>query len=305
MFSELHGAYYATVAKIIEKAIEKPLEKKEIRKIIEEHAFEESTVNIEVMLSEKWQLINHEGKTPIENIPTMPITSLQKRWLKAISLDPRMKLFGEVLIDLEGIEPLFLPEDIAIFDKYTDGDEYEKEDYIKNFKLILDAIKNHFPLKITVKSRMGRKRTVVMLPEYLEYSEKDDKFRLVGYGQKYGETINLGRILSCEKYEKNYDNKDRLYPYVRAVFEERVVEFELIDERNALERVLLHFAHFKKRAEKIEERRYKISVTYDKSDETEVLIRILSFGPVIKVTGPNHFVNLIRKRLLNQKSCEL
>ena len=127
----------------------------------------------------------------------------------------------------------------------------------------------------------------------------------MGYGQRYGEIINLGRILSCEKYEKNYDNKDRLYPYVRAVFEERVVEFELIDERNALERVLLHFAHFKKRAEKIKERRYKISVTYDKSDETEVLIRILSFGPVIKVTGSNHFVNLIRERLLNQKSCEL
>ena len=121
----------------------------------------------------------------------------------------------------------------------------------------------------------------------------------------HGEIINLGRILICEKYEKNYDRKDIPYPHTRASFEKRIVELELINERNALERVLLHFAHFKKQAEKIDDIHYKIWIYYDKSDETEVLIRILSFGPMIKVVGPVHFVNLIKERLLSQKSCGL
>jgi predicted DNA-binding transcriptional regulator YafY len=82
------------------------------------------------------------------------------------------------------------------------------------------------------------------------------------------------------------------------------VEFELIDKRNALERILLHFAHFKKQAERIDTDRYRVTISYDKDDENEMVIRILSFGPMIRVTAPQHFVGLIKERLINQKSCE-
>ena len=85
----------------------------------------------------------------------------------------------------------------------------------------------------------------------------------------------------------------------------RMVEFELIDQRNALERALLHFAHFEKEAERIERNRYRIRVRYDKDDETELVIRVLSFGPMIRVTAPEVFVDLIRKRLIRQKHCFL
>ena len=72
-----------------------------------------------------------------------------------------------------------------------------------------------------------------------------------------------------------------------------------------MERVLLHFAHYEKEAEKLDEKHYRISVVYDKDDETEMVIRILSFGPMIKVTAPQHFVELIKQRLIRQKSCGL
>jgi predicted DNA-binding transcriptional regulator YafY len=137
-------------------------------------------------------------------------------------------------------------------------------------------------------------------PEYLEYSEKDDKFRLIGAGRRFGCTINLGRIVCCKPYDKplsvELDKKNEAKP--------RSVIFELTDERNALERVLLHFAHFEKTAERIVKDKYTVTVHYDKEDETEVVIRILSFGPMIKVTAPWHFVELIKKRLIDQKSCE-
>ena len=84
----------------------------------------------------------------------------------------------------------------------------------------------------------------------------------------------------------------------------RSVIFELVDRRNALERVLLHFAHFEKEAKRLDDDRYRITICYDKEDETELVIRVLSFGPMIRVTAPDHFVDLIKQRLTDQKSCE-
>ena len=288
------------MAKIIERAIAHPLEKGELRSIVKEYAFGESMINIESSISEgRWQLIKSDGTTPIKNIPTMPLTTLQKRWLKAISLDPRIKLFEDSMDGLDDVEPLFTQEDFYVFDKYGDGDQFEDKTYIQNFRLISDAIKKKYPLKIATVSRRGRELFVVVMPERLEYSEKDDKFRLIGTGRKYGDTINLGRITFCEPYEGEYVPRKKTWENTNL----RDVEFEVIDERKALERSLLHFAHFKKQAERMEGNKYRVTITYDRDDETEILIRILSFGPMIKVIGPDHFVNLIKDRLYKQKSC--
>ena len=227
----------------------------------------------------------------------MPITLLQKQWLKAIGGDPRIKLFGNFDFDYADVEPLFLPTDYIIFDKYSDGDDFTDENYISNFRLILDAIKNKHPLRIETLNRKGNLVGQVVLPEYLEYSEKDDKFRLISAGKRFGSTINLGRIVSCKREEKAFEG----VPEKRSKARPRSVIFELKDERNAMERVLLHFAHFEKTAERIGENLYSIKVYYDKEDETEIVIRILSFGPMIKVTAPVHFIDLIKQRLIEQK----
>lgn len=39
---------------------------------------------------------------------------------------------------------------------------------------------------------------------------------------------------------------------------------------------------------------------YNKSDETEMVIRILSFGPLLRVQEPASFIELLRKRLQKQ-----
>ena len=75
---------------------------------------------------------------------------------------------------------------------------------------------------------------------------------------------------------------------------EKYVLIEVKDERNTLDRVLLHFAHFKKETEK-KENTYLVKLFYDESDETEMVIRLLSFGPMIKVIEPLEFKQLIRK----------
>lgn len=301
IFSELYNAYYNTVAEVLKAAVERPLQKDEINRIVEEHAFGESILNIPPALKEgRWQLLKPDGTTPLKSMPTMPLTILQKRWLAAIYNDPRIRLFTDRSLATSDAEPLFMPEDIMIFDKYSDGDDYEDETYIRNFRLILDAIRNKYPLRISLNTRKGKPADRVVMPHYLEYSEKDDKFRLIGAGTRFGNTINLGRILSCEPYEGEYrDIPGRMDPS-----RPRSVIFELVDRRNALERVLLHFAHFEKEAERLDDDRYRITICYDKEDETELVIRVLSFGPMIRVTAPDHFVDLIKQRLTDQKSCE-
>ena len=68
---------------------------------------------------------------------------------------------------------------------------------------------------------------------------------------------------------------------------------------------MLHFSHFEKEAEHIEGRQYRIRIRYQKEDETELVIRVLSFGPFVRVTEPDSFAELIRERLRKQMACRL
>ncbi len=302
IFSELYSAYYNAVARIIRTAIDHPIEKSEFRRIVEECAFGESILNIEpAIYEERWQLIRPDGTTNIRNVPDMPLTLIQKRWIKSICLDPRIRLFTDDIPDLPDVDPLFTSDDYTVFDKYSDGDDYEDENYRQNFRLIMDAIRNTYPIKIRVGNRRGKTSDKVIFPRYLEYSEKDDKFRLIASGVPFGGIYNLGRIEYCVRVECGYSpGKMRQHAPVKCK-----VIFELYDRRSALERVLLHFAHFEKEAEKIDEDKYKVTICYDGDDETEIVIRLLSFGPMVKVIEPESFVDLIKKRLVEQKSCGL
>ena len=302
IFIELYSAYYNTVAEILKKAVQEPINKDDIRKIVNRYAFSESIINIEpALVEEKWQLLLPNGTTPIKEEPKMPLTNIEKRWLKAIFQDPRIKLFTDDTLDFPDVEPLFTSEDYYIFDKYNDGDFFEDKQYIANFRTALDGIRNKYPLIIKMKNRYNEDICFKFFPKYMEYSEKDDKFRLISNDKHYGGTINMGRVISCEKY----DGRLKYKKYTKKASKNKTVVFELIDERNALERVLMHFAHFEKQVEKVEEEKYRVTINYDKDDETEIVIRILSFGQMVKVVEPNSFIDLIKDRLLKQKSCGL
>ncbi len=297
IFSELYSAYYNAVARILKEACSQPLSKAELRRIVEQEAFGESLLTIEpAMLGERWQLLDADGTTPIMHVPTMPMTLLQRRWLKAVALDPRIRLFSDMIIDDPDVEPLFWPGDVDVFDRYADGDPYNDENYIQHFRVIVDAIKNQIPLWIEAVSPKGCVNQYIITPQHLEYSEKDDKFRLAGHGFQ-NLFINLARITQC----KPFSGKVRYSDDLPAPSKKRVAELELVNERNALERVLMHFAHFEKQAEKLDDLHYRILIAYNEEDETEMLIRFLAFGPVIKVKSPDDLVKQIRNRLKKQK----
>ena len=258
IFSELYSAYYNTVAAIISDIIDGEHSEKELQKIVAERAFGESVLTIMPSLkTEKWQLVHSDMTTSLEHKPTMPLTTLQKQWLKAISLDPRVKLFGVEFPDLEDVEPLFTSADYHVYDKYGDGDPFEDEEYIRQFRIILEAIRKDSQIKFEMVNRKGNTMFVRCRPVRLEYSEKDDKFRLITAGWRAVSTVNLAKIRSCTHYTGER----------QSVGEEKAVIYDTItvkirDERNAMERFMLHFAHFEKQAEKLDRKNYLVKIKY-------------------------------------------
>ena len=300
IFNEIYSAYYNAVAKIITSIIEGKADEKTINKIIDENAFGESMLTVLPSLkSEKWQLVKPDMTTPLQHIPTMPLTLTQKQWLKAISLDPRIKLFGVEFAGLEDVEPLFTAEDYHIYDKYSDGDPFEDEGYIERFRTILYAINNKQNIKIEMISRKGNTVYSRCVPERIEYSEKDDKFRLVTSGCRFIKTINLNRITKCKIY-----NGETIIKSTPPTPSYETITLKVKDERNALERCLLHFAHFEKRAERVDDY-YLLHIKFNQDDEPEMVIRVLSFGPMVEVLESESFKKLIIAKLKSQKSCEL
>ena len=301
IFSELYSAYYNAIASIIAEVIEGEHSEKELQKVVAERAFGESVLTIMPSFkSEKWQLVHPDMTTALEHKPTMPLTTLQKQWLKAITLDPRIKLFGVEIPGLEGVEPLFTQEDYHVYDKYSDGDPFEDEEYIRQFRVILEAMRKGTQIKFEMTNRFGKPMFIRCHPVRLEYSEKDDKFRLVTAGWRSVSTVNLAKIRACVHYtgEKPLDNevREKLYD---------IITLKVTDERNALERVMLHFAHFEKQAEKLDKNTYLLKIKYAHDDEPEMVIRILSFGPLVEVIGSENFKKLVIEKLKKQKNCGL
>ena len=295
LFHEIYGSYYTATASILGKAVNGSLTGKEMNSLIQEYAFGESQLTIpEGLKGEKWRLLHEDFSTPLEETPAMPLTTLEKRWMKTILQDPRIQLFEPDMTGLEDVAPLFKPEMVVYYDRYSNGDDYQNPEYVRRFHTILQALRENRNLYISFESRLNDRQNLVVTPYYLEYSEKDDRFRLIAAGRKRRWVINLSRITECDF---TYNNE----PMKLKVPIKGVVTFELEDRRNTLDRVMLHFSHLEKETKRLDDHRYRVTLQYDQQDETEMVIRILSFGSAIRVIEPDRFINLICERIEKQK----
>lgn len=345
VFNELYGSYYNTVYHILKTAGQKQLSDKAFRELIinmsQKYGFTDITQfivekalrnGLDVKLRdsksawpffERPQYIEDKMASTSENIVksrlnvyNIPLSTLEKMWLKSICDDQRISLFidDEVkLPDLSGVEPLFDWKDYVLFDQYTDGDHYEDEHYREMFRIVLKAIRTNSRLKIRFyktnnilesseqneKDRAVAKiGTIYIEPTHIEYSDRDNRFRIVGNNPRYGRnTVNIASIVSCEYVNKYNGEKGPIQEKV--LWKE--VHLEIDDKNNALERFLFNFSHYNKETEFVEDKgKYRIKIKYDETDETDLLIRILSFGHHVRVVSPDSFVELMRERLKRQ-----
>lgn len=296
LFSEVYGTYFDVLSEILEKAVDGELTRDTMYSIIQEKGFEESILTIPQNLNDQtWPFLSADFTTPLKHKPTQPITTLQKRWMKALLNDPRIRLFAPPIEGLEDVEPLYPADTFVYFDRYGDGDPFEDPQYIQRFQTILTALHERKWLRLHFLGRNNVPHSWRCVPYKLEYSPKDNKFRLITSNNRAPLIINLARITDCSLCEPVTNGE-----YRPKAMRKRKLVLELTDERNALERCMLHFSHLEKETERIDDRHYRLTLHYEKDDETELLIRVLSFGHVLKVVSPDQFKEKLKNRIKKQ-----
>lgn len=321
IFSEIYNCYYQIIKSLI--TTHHSISKDSLRTYITEGGYEESVLYLlPKLMNGDWDILE---KTEDGNLTAklssdfyVPLTNLQRSYLKALLSDEKIGLFmdenehARLWSLFSDVEPLYKAEDFCYYDRFRDGDDYTNAEYRQNFRLILTAIKNKQYVDILYEPVTGKRLHHHYLPCKLEYSVKNDCFRLLAIN-KYSltddskhdnlriETLRLSRVHTVtlmDQYEKKRPDINHI---LQQAYYKEPVTFLLVNERNALERAMLQFANYEKNTRRIEGNLYECQIYYNKLNETELLIEVLSFGPMLKVTGNDSFLQLIRTRLKKQQ----
>ena len=316
LFHEIYGAYYLAVAEMTAAAQKTPLKAEEMLEIARRCGFAETPLLLPALLtSRQWPLFEpHEngGWHARASFVPRPMSRLEKSWLAALLEDERASLFlddgeGETLRRILGDPaPLFRRADFHTVDRASDPDPFGDPEYRRRFRTILEALQNGRILRISYLSGKDNPVRADFWPERLQYSRKDDKFRLLALrldesGSPFRQdTLNLGRIREARESDREAKPADKAVSGKRKKAREPVL-LQLTEEREALERALIHFASFECRVKPDAETGLPLlSVHYDAEDETELLIRVLAFGPLIRVLSPGEFLAQVKKRVARQ-----
>lgn len=316
LFSEIYNCYYQIVDSILRKAEQCPVSEKEMNEICFRLGFAESGLYIlPKLISGEWQLMSSDDGLRYRSLTKehrdLPLTLLQRSWLKTLLPDDRFRLFfsdKELSIMesyVQDAKLLWRPDDFHYYDRYTNGDCYTSPKYRNHFRTLLAAIPKKQYVTISYQSQKGSRITHHYLPLKLEYSAKNDRFRLLAVPENERHSlrirmINLEGITEVTLLPRFEEEEFDFANLIRKVYYKEPVRLLIRNQRNALERAMLHFANYDKKTKKIDENTWECLIYYNSSMETELLIEILSFGPAVQVTGPEKFLAQIKERLQKQ-----
>lgn len=313
LFSEIYSCYYQVLRHLL--CSQNAVTIQDIRNQICHEGFEETLLSIIPKLEDgTWNLFKRNGDLFLSKLSpsfTVPLSDLEKSYLKALLSDPRIGLFltpeqlDSLHIMLASIPPLWRPEQFYYYDRFTDSDSYSDETYRQNFRILLQAQKNKQYVDIDYNAPGGGRLHHHYLPARLEYSVKNDKFRLLALKhsnnqQLKPEVLNIGRMKSVLPLEKTFSGSIPLNSIIQNSYYREPLKLRIHNRRNALERAMLHFANYEKNTTKIDEDTYECLIYYNQAMETELLIEVLSFGPMLTVLGSERFLKSLQSRLRRQ-----
>ena len=307
LFSEIYSTYYQITEKILKKKV---VTKAEVLNIICKNGFSETVLFLESKLigEDHYGLLTEKNgiyRSILKKEPHIPLTFLEKRWLCAILHDRKSSLFldkkqKQELCNLLGAEPLYQNQFLHFFDRFSDGDDYEKEQYIKHFRNILRSVHDHTLIKISFQTRKGNRITHYFLPVKIEYSFKNDRFRVHVIQYRKDKAIDTG-IINLSQITLTECTNIAPATNCIAIREKREAVIKITEERNAVNRFMMEFAELERISEYDEEtKECLVRMKYNFKDETEILIRLLSFGPVVEVLEPLDFRKKMKERIDKQ-----
>lgn len=228
----------------------------------------------------------------------IPLTAWELRWLCTILNDDKMNLFlsSDTINKLlalipDSIKPINV-SDIVVFDRYHSKGHKPNAEF---FQALISALHKGVRLQIRYTDGKGRKYKGTYCPLHIEYSKRDDRFRLyvVDDASKRVRIMNIDGITGITPCYSTFSPEDYqkiLSDFLQNTSKQITVEF--IDTKNIPDRLLNEFAPWRKRCELINPKTklYRFTLYYHKYDEIDVLIRLMSYGPYIRIVDKNHFI---------------
>ena len=300
IFDEYYGRFYQVAESVLTVALKKGLTPAEVRKIILEKGFDGTALSLDKDFVKNWKMLVRDEKglyhSVVDNVPSLAQTELEYRWLKTIGQDERFRLFSDESFTGEKYKPLYDEDMLVYFDRSKRADDFKNQRYIANFRCILSAINEKRMLEIEYESKDGvDSRFITARPLKLDYSLKDDRFRLLIYRKHSYNYLLLSKVVNCQlgRIAEEMDIDVSLY-------DDSELIFTIYDGHNALERIMLQLADYKKEVYRLDDGNYEVKLSYNKGDEGQIVGRLLSFGPYVKVKSPESVVTQIAHKIREQ-----
>lgn len=218
----------------------------------------------------------------------LPLTSIESQWLNNILNHPFAKCFltsGEIerlLIHFTD-KKLFDINRTVLYDRFSDADcFYKNERFFEIARIIIDALREKRKIVLQYKSQYEKVSRHTCAPVNIEYSKRDNRFRLYAICKNTVRIFNLERIISAETTDASFDissAKEAINTYFTENERELVVSFD--ETMNVPDRILTEFSCFKKKCIKWSDSSYRMTLCYNSFDKREILIRLLSYGSLV------------------------
>ncbi|MEX1376258.1 MAG: nucleotidyltransferase domain-containing protein [Eubacteriales bacterium] len=315
MFNEIYGLYYLMMDKILEKAEHGDISQKDITDIVNEYGFAESSIYFSPKTTAQdgsgYSLLVKSGdkyRSVLKNPTAKYSTSMQLSIIKCMLSDKRIWLFlddselNDLQCSLDGIEPLYNNEHILNVGISKEADDYDDPKYVNNFRTVLKAVKSGNYLKVVFNNSKNIRRTTNIAPYKIEYSPREDRFRLCGVSRmgkvyKYIK-LNINRIIEAIPLDDTFELDAAYYIEKKRT---TPVEIEVANFRNGIERIFIGLSNYKRVSTYDSETgKCTMKIYCDEDDLQELLIVMLSFGPAVKVIGPKRFKEQYIERIDKQ-----
>jgi hypothetical protein len=325
LFHEMYGRYFLIAGELLRRAQARgQLTLNDIQKTAGERGFAETALRLPDMLTsgEGASALFEQGdgesfKTFLEPV-TRPLSLLERRWLAAVLKDPRMRLFmddseiarasallnGDASKDAGGVEPLFDDENYCRFDVGRDSDDYLDPSFRETFRTVLSALREGSALEVEFLGYIGEQRRKTVIPLKIEYSMRDDLFRLIYQEAEQGRVLpirirRIERVTIVPGYEKKYEKKKEKKTENGSPEMSRA-SVSVLDDNSALELAHIRFANYRVSVESVEPGARILKISYPSYEEDTLIAAVLSFGPAARVLAPSSMAGKIRAKLVRQ-----
>ena len=247
----------------------------------------------------------------------IPLTNVEIQWIQNIICHPLAKCFltSNELKRIKYSLPktnLFNINRTVLYDQFLDMEgfyaEFESGTIVRT---ILQAIREKRTLDIQYQDQYKESSSSICYPSHIEYSKRDNIFRLRGISSNTIKTFNIERIQNISITD-NYFDHDSISNEIRKYDTDvtRSINVSFGEFKNIPDRILTEFSCFRKNCVKMENDRYCMTLFYSEDDAKEILIRLLSYGPNINIdedsgTVKKEYLERIKQQLDLVKTREI